>query len=61
MESFSLPEFCYDYYHEFDREKEIAICDYCNHIITSNEDAYKFEDVIIHSDCLYDYMEKYKL
>lgn len=61
MEKLSLPEFCYDYYYEFDKEHQIARCDHCHKLIMSNDDAYKFEDDIIHADCLYDYMEKYKL
>jgi hypothetical protein len=61
MESFDLPDFCYDYYHEFDKEKEVGVCDYCHDIVTTNHDAYKFEDDIIHSNCLYDYMERFKI
>jgi len=61
MESFTLPDCCYDYYHEFDKEQKITFCDHCQHINMSNDDAYKIEDNIIHGHCLYDYMEKYKL
>ncbi|MGY5239170.1 hypothetical protein [Clostridium tertium] len=61
MSSFGLPDLSYDYYYQFDDEKEIGICDHCHDSITTNHDAYKFEDDLIHSDCLYDYMEKFKI
>ena len=49
---------------KFNRLLECAICEsvykgFCDAV--KDDDAYKFEDDIIHADCLYDYMEKYKL
>lgn len=56
-----IPENSYDFYAELEYEKRIGTCDQCHDYITTNEDAYKFEDDLIHADCLYDYMQKFKL
>ena len=61
MSNVTLPDCSYDYYHEFEYEKEIGVCDYCHKKITSNQEAYLFEDEMIHGDCLYDYMDKFKV
>lgn len=59
--SLSLPDCSYDYYHEFQGEKEIGRCDECHEAITTNDEAYRFDDNLIHAECLIDFMENYKV
>lgn len=54
-------EFSYDFYHEFEKEKEIGRCDQCHDKVTSNDEAYRFEDDLIHADCIYDYLDQFKI
>lgn len=58
---FSPAEFSYDFYHEFEKEKEIGRCDECHDSIRENDEAYRFNDDLIHADCIFDYLEKFKL
>lgn len=45
----------------YGRVAKIGVCRNCSDDITTDHDAYCIDKGLIHSDCLYEYMERYKV
>lgn len=61
MNGANLPENSFDFYPEYEKEVEIDTCAQCYDPITNNHSCYLVNGHLIHEDCLYEYMEQFKM